>query len=284
MLKIVTDSSSDLPPEIVRRLDVTVVPLSVHFSDRTYLDGEDIDAPTFYRMLQTERVHPRTAQPSVGRFEEAFRCLTAAGHDIVAITLAASLSGTFNSAMLAARNVPEARVTVVDSGTTSMALGILVMRAAGLAQEGCTAVEVVDAIRTMMPRLAVFFLVDTLVYLQRGGRIGRARSLVGMMLNVKPILTLRDGAVTPLRRVRTHGKALQEVVEMARAQAPIEQAYVMHAAAPEQAATLAAMIQSDCDGDHVDVLPLGPVIGAHIGPGTLGAILLRKGEAAILGP
>src|ERR671938_170361 len=159
MLKIVTDSSGDIPPEIVRSLDITVVPLSVHFGDRTYIDGEDIDAPTFYRLLQTERVHPRTAQPSVGRFEEAFRCLAAAGHDIVALTLAASLSGTFNSARLAARNVPEARVTVVDSGTASMALGLLVMRAACLAQEGHTAVEVVDAVRAMMPRLAVFVLV-----------------------------------------------------------------------------------------------------------------------------
>jgi DegV family protein with EDD domain len=284
MLKIVTDSSSDLPPESVRRLDITVVPLSVHFGDRTYVDGEDIDVPTFYRMLQTERVHPRTAQPPVGRFEEAFRCLAAAGHDIVAITLAASLSGTFNSARLAARNVPEARVTVVDSGTTSMALGLLVMRTARLAQEGRAAAEVVDAVRTMMSRLTVFFLVDTLVYLQRGGRIGRARSLLGTMLNVKPILTLHDGVVTPLRRVRTRAKALQEVVAMATAQAPIEEAYVMHAAAAEQAAELAAMIQPACDSGHVDVLPLGPVIGAHSGPGTLGVILLRKGEAAILVP
>src|SRR5919199_2340689 len=153
MLKIVTDSSSDLPLESVRRLDITVVPLSVHFGDRTYIDGEDIDASTFYRMLQMERVHPHTAQPSVGRFEEAFRCLAAAGHEIVAITLAASLSGTFNSVMLAARNVPGARVTVVNSGTVSMALGILVIRAARLAQEGRAATEVVDAVRAMMPRL-----------------------------------------------------------------------------------------------------------------------------------
>src|SRR5437763_16905624 len=120
MLKIVADSSGDIPPEIVRSLDITVVPLSVHFGVRTYIDGEDIDAPTFYWMLQTERVHPHTAQPSVGRFEDAFRSLAAAGHEIVAITLAASLSGTFNSATLAARNVPEARVTGVDSGTNSM--------------------------------------------------------------------------------------------------------------------------------------------------------------------
>src|SRR2546430_7714294 len=119
MLKIVTDSSGDLPPEIVRSLDITVVPLSVHFGDRTYIDGEDIDAPTFYRMLQTERVHPRTAQPSVGRFEDAFRCLAAAGHEIVAITLAASLSGSFNSVMLEARTLHECRVTVVSSCTAS---------------------------------------------------------------------------------------------------------------------------------------------------------------------
>jgi DegV family protein with EDD domain len=284
MLKIVTDSSSDLPPEIARRLDITVVPLSVHFNERTYIDGEDIDAPTFYRMLQTERVHPRTAQPSVGRFEEAFRCLAAAGHDIVAITLAASLSGTFNSALLAARNVPEARVTVVDSGTASMALGLLVIRAARLAQQGCAATAVVEAVRIMVPRLGVVFLVDTLVYLQRGGRIGRARSLVGTMLNVKPILTLRDGVVTPLRRVRTRGKALHEVVEMVRAQAPIEEAYVMHAAAPEHAAELAALLQPACDGGHVDVLPLGPVVGVHSGPGTLGVIILRRAEAVTVAP
>jgi DegV family protein with EDD domain len=275
LIKVVTDSSVDLPPDLVHELDVTVVPLSIHFGDRTYIDGEDIDAATFYHLLRTEPTHPRTAQPSVGRFEEAYRRIAADGHEILTITLASSLSGTFNSASVAAQNVPEARVTVIDSGTASMAIGSMVIRAARMGREGKTAEQIKAALDEMRPRLNIFLLVETLTYLQRGGRIGRASSLVGTLLDIKPIITLKDGVVMPLRRVRTHNKALQEIVTLVSGDAPIEEIYVMHADARAEAERLASLLRPVVGDVPIPVNPLGPVVGVHIGPGSLGAALLR---------
>ena len=275
MVKIVTDSSVDMPAEMARDLDVTVVPLSITFGDKSLLDGVDIDAETFYRRLQNDPAHPRTAAPSVGLFEEVYRGLSSAGHEIVTITLAATLSGTHNSAGVAARSVPEARVTLIDSHSTSMAMGMLVTRAARMAREGKTAAEIEAAVRALIPRLELWLMADTLTYLQRGGRIGRASSLVGAMLNIKPIISLRDGQVTPLQRVRTRGKALHEMANLAKAAAPFDDAYIMHTAAHETAVEFAGMAQSVYDGT-IPILPLGPIIGAHLGPGSVGITGLRK--------
>jgi len=278
MIKIVTDSSVDFTPEMARDLDVTVVPLSITFGDKSYLDGSDIDAATLYRMLRDEHAHPRTAQPSVGLFEEAFRRLAAEGHDIVVITLASALSGTYNSAALAARNVPEARVTLIDSHGISMAMGSMVIDAVHMAREGKTAAEIEAAVQALIPRLELLLMCDTLTYLQRGGRIGRASSFVGSMLNIKPIISLRDGQVVPVQRVRTRGKALQEMATMAKAVAPFEQVYIMHTTAPELAAEFAAMVRSVYDGD-IPIMMLGPVVGVHLGPGSVGITGLRSRES-----
>ena len=275
MIKIVTDSSSDLPAEAAREHDITVVPLSIHFGDKTYIDGEDIDAATFYRMLQSEPTHPRTAQPSVGRFEEVYRSLAAEGHEIVTITISEKLSGTHNSAALAARNVPEARVTLIDSHTISMALGALAIRAARMGREGKTAAEIEATVRDMVPRVGIWIAVDTLTYLQRGGRIGRANALLGAVLNVKPILSLRDGEVVPFGRARSRGKALREAANGVAAEAPIEEMYVMHTEAPASAAELAGLVQPLYGDRTVPILPLGPVVGAHVGPGSAGVAALR---------
>lgn len=276
MLKIVTDSAADLPPEVVRDLDIKVVPLSIHFGNNTYIDGEDIDSDAFYRMLRTDPHHPRTAQPSAGRFEAAFRSLSSAGHDIMAVTLSSTLSGTFNSATLAARSVPEACVTLVDSRAVSMATGSMVVRAAHLSKECRPLAEISATVQDMIPRLNIFILVDTLTYLQRGGRIGRAGSLVGTMLDIKPILTLRDGEVVPIARVRTRDRALKAIANLVAAQAPLEELYIMHAAAAGDAAALAAMLRQYSDNGDIPTMPLGPVAGVHVGPGSLGVVTLRR--------
>lgn len=266
----------DLPPEMARDLEVTVVPLSIHFGDKTYIDGQDIGPDEFYRLLRTESTHPRTAQPSTGLFEQAYRTLAAEGHDVVAVLLASTLSGTYNSAALAAQNVPEARVTLIDSRTISMAMGSMVLRAARLAREGRSAAEIAAAVQGMIPRVTVFIVVDTLTYLQRGGRIGRASSLVGTMLNIKPIITLQDGVVVPLQRVRTRAKALQEMANIVKQNEPIEELYVLHTAAPELAAEFAQMIRPSYGGREAPVMSLGPVVGVHVGPGAVGAVVLRS--------
>ncbi len=275
VVKVVIDSSSDLPADIARDLDITVVPLSIHFGDKTYLDGEDLTPDTFYTMLASERTHPRTAQPSVGRFEETYRALAAQGHEIVVLTLPARLSGTYNSAMLAAQSVPEAVVRVIDSGMLSMAHGAMAMEAARLGREGSDVDAIEAAVMAMRPRLDLFIMVDTLTYLQRGGRIGRAGAFAGAMLSVKPLLTLRDGEVVPLQRVRTRGRALQEMAEMVRKNAPLADVYVMHAGAPELGAEFARLVEPVL-GRVPPVLPLGPVMGVHVGPGSIGAVTLAK--------
>jgi len=273
VIKIVTDSSVDLPDDIVRDLDITVVPLTIHFGDKTYVDGRDLTADAFYDLLTTETAHPRTAQPSVGVFEETYRSLAAKGHEVVVLTLAAELSGAHNSAVLAVQGVPAAHVTVIDSRLLSMGMGMIVMQAARLAREGRGRAEIEAAVQSLIPRTSVYIVVDTMTYLQRGGRIGRASAFAGALLNVKPILSLQNGTVVPLQRVRSRAKALQEMLNIARKEAPIEEAYIMHAAAPALGEEFEKMVEP-LYGGSIRVLPLGPVIGVHVGPGALGLAIL----------
>lgn len=273
MIKIVTDSSVDLPDDIARDLDITIVPLTIHFGDKTYVDRQDLTADAFYKMLTTESTHPRTAQVAVGAFEETYRLLAAQGHEIIVLTLAAELSGTYNSARLAAQGVPEARIAVIDSRVVSMGMGMMVMRAAQLAREGRDRVEIEAVVQSMILRTSVYIMVDTMTYLQRGGRIGRASAFAGALLNVKPILSLQNGTVIPLQRVRSRAKALQEMLKIFQKALPIEDAYIMHTAAPELGEEFDRMVEP-LYGKPLRVLPLGPVVGVHAGPGAVGLATL----------
>jgi len=273
VIKIVTDSSVDLPDDIARDLDITIVPLTIHFGEKTYVDGRDLTADAFYKMLTTEPAHPRTAQPAVGVFEEMYRSFAARGHEVVVLTLAAELSGTYNSAMLAVQGVPEAQVTVIDSRVLSMGMGIIVMRAAQLAREGRDRTEIAAAVQAMIPHVSVYIMVDTMTYLQRGGRIGRASAFAGALLNVKPILGLQNGTVVPLQRVRSRAKALQEMLNIVQKEMPIGDFYIMHTAAPALGQEFEKMVEP-IYGKPIRVLPLGPVVGVHIGPGALGLGIL----------
>jgi DegV family protein with EDD domain len=270
-VRIVTDSAADIPHEIAAGLGITVVPLAVQFGATSYLEGVDLTATQFYGLLASDPNFPRTSQPSIGRFEEVYRGLIGDEVEIISIHISSKLSGTFNAASLAAANLPGSRIHLVDTLTASMAEGVFVLTAARLAAEGKSASEILAALEALRPRVFVMFMLDSMTHVQRGGRIGRAQSMIGSLLNIKPLLVIEDGVVTPRQRARTTAKALQEMATAAKERAPLVEVHVMHGNAPEAAEQLAALLRPYVHGT-LDIGMLGAAIGTHAGPGTLGFV------------
>ncbi|HVS48704.1 MAG TPA: DegV family protein [Candidatus Dormibacteraeota bacterium] len=267
---IVTDSTADLPPELTRSRSITVVPLTLNFEGKSLLDGVDIRPDEFYRRLPAATIHPTTSQPSPGRFAEAYASLLTDHDSVVSIHISEKLSGTYASARQAADMTDPMRVRVVDSELVSMSLGLITLAAATLASSGAD-VETIEAkVIDMRPHVQTYFSVATLEFLRRGGRIGRASALLGSVLQVKPVLCIRDGQVTPLERVRTFERALNRVVELTR---EVDRGHgvcviVGHADAEADAERIAREL--DPIAETLTIQPLGPVVGAHAGPGVVG--------------
>jgi DegV family protein with EDD domain len=267
---IVTDSTSDLPPALAAARFVTIVPLTLHFDGRSLLDGVDITAAEFYRKLPSATTHPTTSQPSPGRFADTYKELLDDHDAVVSIHISAKLSGTFESARQAADLTDPRRVHVIDSEVVSMSLGLVTLAAAALAAQNLDAATIESRVLAMKPHLHTYFSVATLEFLRRGGRIGRASALLGSVLQVKPVLCIRDGLVTPLERVRTFDRALNRVVELAR---EVDRGkgvciIVGHADAQSDAERVAGELE--LIAETLMIQPLGPVVGAHAGPGVVG--------------
>jgi len=267
---IVTDSTSDLPPALAGARSITIVPLTLNFDGQALLDGVDITPTEFYRRLPNATTHPTTSQPSPGRFAEAYSALLADHDAIVSIHISEKLSGTFESAQQAADMTDPTRVHVIDSQVVSMGLGLVTLAAATMAAAGSEAEAIVDKVESMRAEVQTYFSVATLEFLRRGGRIGRASALLGSVLQVKPVLCIRDGLVTPLERVRTFERALSRVVELARA---VDRgkgicAIVGHAGADADAERVGRELEPIAE--TLMIQPLGPVVGAHAGPGVVG--------------
>lgn len=273
-VRIVTDSTADVPPELVERHGITVVPLLVHFGEQSFRDGVDLTFDAFYHRLRSGNVYPTTSQPPVETFKDTFERLAADGSAVVAIHLASTFSGTFQSSTLAAQMLPASRVTVLDSGSVSMGLGWLVLAAARAAEAGASVAEIVALVERLRPRVRTFAVFETLEYLQRGGRIGRARAFLGSLLGVKPLLEVRDGEVLPRERVRTWKRAVERLVELVLALGPITHLAFLHAAAPEAVAGLRERLAPHLAGVETVTCAIGPVLGAHIGPGAVGIAAL----------
>lgn len=273
-VKIVTDSGADIPKPLAEELDIAVVPLTVHFGDEEFKDGVDLELSEFYRRLHAGG-QPRTTQPSPADFEAVYRRLQADADAIVSVHLSSELSGTMQSASIAAAmdgiDVP---VHVVDSRSASLGIGMLAVEAARMAKAGASAEDIVQHLEAMVARQKVLFLVDTLEYLQRNGRIGRAQAFVGGLLNIKPLLTIDDGVVAPLERARGRAKARARLLELVTqgAQGQRVKVAVMHADALEEAESLASELRSRLDVEELVVGQLGATIGTHAGPGTLGVV------------
>ncbi len=277
---VATDSTADLPPEVVQELGITVVPLLVLFGDEAYRDGIDLSSEQFYERLATSTALPITSQPPVGAFLEAYRKLAAQTDEIVSIHITARASGTYESALQASKLVEaKTRIQVVDSESASMGMGFQVTAAARAAREGARLDEVAAIARSVGRRVHILALLETLEYLRRGGRIGRAQAFLGSVLNLKPLLTIRDGVIHPVARVRTRARALDRIFRDCMACGDLEQVAVMHGTTPDDAEVLAQRVRERLPDVPVHVGRLGPALGVHGGPGIIGMVVVEAEKA-----
>jgi DegV family protein with EDD domain len=243
MTRVVADTTCGLPPDIYRRLNIPMIPQVINFGADSYREGVDIDAAGFMARLRAGKDLPKTAAPYPGDFIEVFKECVAAGESVVCIHPSADVSGTVRSAEIARQDFPGADIRIVDTRTIAGPLASIVLAADALAKQGASADEVESLVRNLMPRARIYFLVDTLEYLRRGGRIGGASALVGAVLQIKPILTFREGRIDQFEKERTKKKALARIKELIMAEAapgPEAQVTVMHADARAEAEELAA--------------------------------------------
>ncbi|MGE5508894.1 MAG: DegV family protein [Chitinophagales bacterium] len=279
-VKIVTDSTADLPESLVRKYGVTVVPLNVHFGDEVYQDGVDIWASEFYYKLQNGSSLPKTSQPSPGDFLKVYLELTDDGSEVASLHLSKQFSGTWQSAQMAEEMLEgKGRVAVIDSASASMGLGLIVLDAARRAAGGASLEEVAAAAQRASERLSLYFVVDTLEWLQKNGRIGRAAAFLGSVLNLKPVLTVENGIVAPVDKVRGKGKAVARMFELTRQRVGERPSRlsVLHADRPEEAAELAEQARREFNCVEAPIISeVGPIVGTHVGPGTLGLIGLPE--------
>lgn len=273
-IKIVTDSTAYLPEATVREHDIRVVPLCVHFGDQDFKEGVELSIEEFYVRLREAPELPSTSQPSPGDFRTVFEELAEQGHQILTLTISSKLSGTYNSAMAAKSDLPEAQIAVVDSLSTSVGLHLMLMAALESTQNGASLEEVVERVEGIRDRLHVLFVVDTLEYLAKGGRIGNAKAFLGTLLKVKPILILKDGAIEPLEQVRSKRKAEMRMLDLIEERlaegAPQAQVAVTHALVPDEAGIVAQELVDRLGCAHPLLSEVGPVIGTHTGPGVVG--------------
>lgn len=275
-IKIVTDSTADIPEEIAQDLEITVVPIYVLFGNQSYLDGIDMDREGFYDKLLNGPVHPTTSQPTPQDFATVYERLAPGADGIVSIHLSARLSGTISSATQAAgRNYP-CPVEVIDTNLVSIALGIIVIKAARLAKEGYDFETIVAQTRSMVERTRILVLFDTLKYLAKGGRVGKAKSLVGSVLNVKPMLTLKEGEFVPVGQARNRSKGVEKLLDFARNAGELEDVCVLHSTTPDEAESLAEKLDPVFPKNRIIISRLGGGLATHGGPGVLAVVTLTK--------
>jgi len=269
-VKIITDSVADLPPEVVKELGITVIPLVLRFGAETYRDGVDLDADQFYEKLQTSPAFPATSVPPPDAYVEAYDRLAGEADAIVVVTVSSRLSATHEVASQAVGQMSKkCRVEVIDSLTATMAEGFIAMRAAQAAQAGADLKEVMAVARKNIPRSDFLAAFDTLEYLRKGGRIGRAQAFLGSVLKINPLITLKGGLVEPAGRTRSRARAIDRLYEFAAGCAHIEEMAVADTACPQDAEALVERLGAIFPAGRIYRSRMTPVIGAHTGPGLL---------------
>jgi len=272
MVRIIADTTAVLPPHIADKYHIPIIPQLIHFGDQTYIEGEDIDNQTFLEKLKTSDILPKTAAPPPEFFTKQFKEIVTTAEPILCIHPSTDLSGTVRSATVAAQGFPEANIQVVDTRLVASPLGIVVEKAAEWAESGKDIESIKNDVMFLSRQGKIFFLVATLDFLARGGRIGGASAFMGNALKLKPILTLKDGKVEPFGKERTMKRALNRVKELVLSRYPREgKGYmtIMHSDVPEKAKTLSVYFQ-----EHLGIQPprisnLPPAIITHAGPGAL---------------
>lgn len=279
-LRIVADSTADLDEATADALQIAIVPLTVYFGDQAYLDGVELTAAQFFARLPRANPLPRTAAPAPGAFLAVFERLAAEADEILCVTMSAKLSATANAARVARDQFAQpARIGVVDSrGTTAAAANIAII-AAHAAAGGLNLAEATEIAHAAAERQKILIGLETLEYLERGGRIGRARAFLGGILNVKPLITLRDGEVAPAERVRSRARMEERLYQFAIATPDAELIRIVHAAVPADCERLAGRVRAALPAVPVATGWIGPVVGVYAGPGALGVALVPKGES-----
>ena len=274
-IAVVTDSTTYMPPELVKKYNISVAPQVLIWGDQTYKDGVDIESSEFFTRLKTAKVMPTTSQVAVISFQEIFQDLVNKGYEVLALLVSSRLSGTVQSAMQAKDLMSSARekVNVVDSQSVAMALGFQVLAVARAIEEGASLKDAITLAEKSYQYTGVFFAVDTLEFLHRGGRIGGAQRFLGTMLNMKPILAIQDGRVEGIDRIRTKNKAqdrvLELVVEKVAGRTPVRLA-TLHANAAEDARALLTRAEQTLHPIESIFTEVSPTVGTHAGPGTVG--------------
>jgi DegV family protein with EDD domain len=276
-VKIVTDSTADLPPQLAKELGISVVPVYVRFGEEVHRDRVDISEDEFYERLEHEPTLPSTVQPGPQDFLEVYRKLAPDADGIVSIHISGKLSGTCNSALMAKDMMEtECPIEVIDTQSVSMGLGLIVIAAATVANAGEGMDKVVEAVKQAMPQIHLLAMFDTLKYLLLGGRIGKAKALLGSILNVKPLVSLKDGEVVPAGQARNRAKGMDKLFDFAKSAEDIQDMAVVYNTIPDEAQNLAERIGSVFDREKIRIARVGPALGVHMGPGMLIVVLRGK--------
>tara|TARA_B100000809_G_C15059124_1_gene501708 strand:+ start:517 stop:1356 length:840 start_codon:yes stop_codon:yes gene_type:complete len=275
-VRIVTDSSADLPADLVQQHGITVLPCYVVVDDQPLKDGVDIMPDDFYRRLQADGRFPTTAQPTVADFQEVYRGLAGQGDQVVSVHVSGKLSGTLNSAEQAKASIDGAEIELIDSQLASIPLGLAVLDAAAIASEGGSLQEVAEKVRQGLGLHHGLFALDTLEYLYKGGRIGKARAFMGSVLHVKPILRLQDGEAHPVERPRNRERAMRRLVELASELAPVRRLAVIYSTDADRMATLKQDLTGLLPADQIIEARFGSTLGTYIGPDALGVAITQE--------
>lgn len=272
--RVVTDSTADLPSEWAERYGIEVVPLKVLFGNETFRDRVDLTDEQFFARLGESSKLPTTSAPSPGEFAAVYERLAKDCEGVISIHIGGNLSGTVEAARVGAQSVEGFPVHVVDTRSTTMTIAFLCR----LAAEAASLDEAVREVEARVPKLRIIALLDTLRYVEMGGRVSRAQAMIGGILDMKPILLVKDGQITSLDRVRTRSRAIPRMIELLRDDGPLEHVAVMHAQAPDDAARIVAEIEPDLEREGVDVATgqIGCVLGTHTGPRALGFAYIKK--------
>ena len=268
-VKIVTDSTSDIPAELISELGITVVPVCLLFGEETYRDRIDMSEDEFYEKLTKDPRHPTTTQPTPKDFDEVYKKLSVETDGIISIHLSKKLSGTYGSAAQSAKNINNCPIEVIDTNSVSMGLGLVVLEAAKMAKAGKSYQNIIAEVNKIIADVHVVALFDTLKYLSKGGRIGKGKALLGSMLSVKPMLTLKEGEFEPLGQVRNYNKGIDKLLQILGSYKTVTELAVVHSTTPEEAKVLADRATSILAKEHIQIARLGPALGAHGGPKVL---------------
>ena len=275
-LAIVTDSVSDISPKIAKELKIKVVPLTVIFGTDQFLDGVELSNSEFFQKLETDPNHPSTSQPSPEAFVKTYEKLLKEGYEILSVHVSAKLSGTINSAEQAIKSLDTNKIKIVDTGTASMAQGLVAMSAARAAKSAKSLDELADMAETTAKKTNVYVAMDTMEFLKRGGRIGKARAMLGSILNIKPIITTDNGEIVPHSRARTIKKAISSMINDMGDKDQIVEVAVLHSTTPDLAKDVLTQIDAQNLNNPGTITEIGPVVGTHAGPGCLAIAYTTK--------